>query len=73
MPPYITKEDIKRQYKSLAKKYHPDISNNSEKMHLINEAYKVVMNYIENYRYSFDDDEILKQMPTYNFNNKFRL
>ena len=38
----VTKEELKRSYKKLAKKYHPDISqdpNATEKFQKINDAY----------------------------------
>jgi len=72
LPPFITKEDIKRQYKYLAKKYHPDIYKDSSKMAEINEAYSLLMEYIDNFRYSFDDDELNKQAPELKHHAKFR-
>ena len=73
LPPFITKNELKNRYRVLAKKYHPDISEDAEKMSKINEAYELLMNYIENFRYSFDNDEISKQMPDFTFNGKFRV
>jgi DnaJ-class molecular chaperone len=37
-----TAEEIKRAYKCLALKYHPDKSNDSERFKLINEAYQIL-------------------------------
>ncbi len=74
LPPFITQEEIKIQYKKLSKKFHPDLSkNNGEKMSQINQAYKILMDYIKNYRYSFDDEEIAKQLPHIHFNKKFKM
>jgi len=56
----------------LAKKYHPDIYKNNSKMQEINRAYKLIMEYIENYRFSFDDKEIEKQIPSFSFKDKFK-
>jgi len=72
LPPFITKEDIKRQYKELAKKYHPDIYGSDEHMSKINMAYEVLIDYIDNFRYSFDDDEINKQLPSLKHDKLFR-
>jgi DnaJ-class molecular chaperone len=72
LPPFITKDDIKNRYKELAKKYHPDIYKDSNKMSQINSAYKILMEYIEHFKYSFDDNEINKQLPGINHNKNFR-
>ena len=63
LPKLITKEDIKNQYHFLAKKYHPDIGGDLQKMEHINEAYRTLMKYIEEFRYTFDSEEISKQFP----------
>ena len=72
LPPFVTKDEIKQRYRYLARKYHPDINIDSEKMQEINRAYELLMEYIENFRYSFDDDEVNKQMPNMSFGNKFK-
>ena len=73
MPPFIKKDDIKKQYRVLAKKYHPDICKDKSKFIEIQKAYELLMEYIENFRYSFDDDEIAKQMPNFKHNSKFQV
>jgi len=73
LPHFITKQDIKNKYYSLAKKYHPDITKDSKKMNQINNAYEILMDYIENYKYSFDDDEISKQLPNITHNQNFKM
>jgi len=72
LPPFITKDEIKTQYKYLAKKYHPDIYKDSSKMSEINRAYELLMKYIDNFRYSFDDEEVKKQAPELIHHYKFR-
>lgn len=72
LPPFVTKDEIKKQYKYLVKKYHPDIYKDSSKILEINSAYKLLMEYIENFRYSFDDEELNKQMPNISHSNKFK-
>ena len=73
LPTFITKEDLKNRYRALAKQYHPDICTEPEKMSEINKAYELLNNYIDNFRYSFDNDEISKQMPDFTLNGKFRV
>jgi len=73
LPPFITKDELKNRYRDLAKKYHPDVSEDVKRMSEINEAYELLMHYIENFRYSFDNDEISKQMPDFTLNGKFRV
>ena len=72
LPPLVSLKDIKQRYYLLAKKYHPDIGGDEEKMEKINRAYKLLKEYIENYKFSFSEDEILKQFPTQNYANRFR-
>jgi DnaJ-class molecular chaperone len=71
LPPFISKQEIKNRYKELAKIYHPDVNKDSEKMRKINSAYKLLIDYIENYKYSFDENEISKQRPDITHNSKF--
>ncbi len=74
LPPFITKKEIQDQYKKLSKKYHPDFNKkSSEKMIQINKAYQILMEYIKNYRYSFDEEEIAKQLPYFHFQKKFKI
>lgn len=73
LPRFITKKDIKKRYIELAKKYHPDITGDNEAMEKIITSYKLLNEYIENFRYSFDEDEISKQLPNLTHNSKFKL
>ena len=72
LPKLISKEDIKKQYHFFAKKYHPDLGGESEKMEQINYAYKLLMKYIEEFRYTFDEEEISKQFPGASHAQRFR-
>lgn len=72
IPPFVTKGEIKKRYKELAYCYHPDRASDSAKMSEINLAYETVMEYIENFRYSFDSDELAKQLPQLSHNSNFR-
>ena len=72
LPKLVTKQNIKEQYYFLAKKNHPDIGGNSEEMEALNAAYKLLIQYIENFRYAFDEDEISKQFPGADYVQRFK-
>ena len=72
LPKLITKADIKKQYHFFAKKYHPDLGGDVEKMEQINYAYKLLMKYIEEFRYTFDEHEVSKQFPGAKYAEQFR-
>lgn len=60
----ITQAELKDRYLKLSKMYHPDMpEGDAKKFKEINEAYKLVNSYIQNYRFSFDEDEFYAQNP----------
>ncbi len=60
----ITQAELKEKYLRLSKMYHPDMpEGDAKKFKEINEAYKLVNSYIQNYRFSFDEDEFYAQNP----------
>jgi len=72
LPKFITKEDVKNQYYFLAKKHHPDKGGEEKVMEQINVAYHLLIQYIEEFRYTFDEEEISKQFPGANHVQRFR-
>ena len=72
LPKFVTREDIKNQYRFLAKKYHPDVGGDAKKMEQLNHAYRLLMKYIEDFRYTFDEDEINRQYPGVDHAHRFR-
>lgn len=72
LPRLITKEDIKKQYRFLAKKYHPDKGGDPKKMEEISSANSLLMAYIEQFRYTFDDEEISRQYPGADHAERFK-
>ena len=72
LPTLVTKSDIKKRYRQLARAYHPDLNQKQgAEMEQINEAYAVLIAYIESFRYTFDTDEIAKQYPGAEHAKKF--
>ncbi|PHQ65609.1 MAG: molecular chaperone DnaJ [Sulfurimonas sp.] len=60
----MTHVDLKNQYQRLSKKYHPDMPDgNGEKFREINEAYKIILAYMKDYRFSLDEEEFHRQNP----------
>ena len=72
LPAMVSLKEIKKRYMELSKRHHPDRGGESEEMAQINEAYRILKNYIENYRFSFSEEEILKQFPHIEYFKKFR-
>jgi len=72
LPKLITRDELKYQYHFLAKKNHPDIGGDSDSMEMLNRAYKLLMQYIEKFRYSFDEEEISKQLPGADYVERFK-
>jgi len=63
LPNLITRADLKKQYRFLSKKYHPDQGGDVQKQEQLNHAYKLLTTYIEEFRYTFDEKEISNQFP----------
>ncbi len=72
LTPFITFKEIKNRYFELSKKYHPDICKDKEKMISINKAYSILKQYVDDFRFSFDDKEIHKQYPQKYHADRFR-
>ena len=55
-------EEIKRTYRELAKKFHPDKKRGDKKrMQEINQAYRDLLSYCESYRYPLSEERIKKE------------
>jgi len=72
LPPLVSLKEIRSRYRTLSKKYHPDINKENSKMVEINEAYALLKAYAENFRFTFSDEEIQKQFPESAHARKFR-
>lgn len=67
----MSKKDIKKRYLRLSKKYHPDMKDGShEKFTKLKESYDILQEYMDNYSFSFEDEEFKKQFPSFmNYKN----
>jgi len=72
LPKVISRAEVKQQYRFLAKKNHPDKGGEAKDMEKLNHAYTLLMKYIEDFKYSFDEEEISKQFPGADYVNRFR-
>jgi len=72
LPTRVSLKDIKARYRYLASGKHPDVGGDTEEMARINEAYRILKNYIENYRFSFSEEEIGEQFPQEAHASRFR-
>jgi DnaJ-class molecular chaperone len=72
LPKLVSREDVKKQYHFLAKKNHPDLGGDPVRMEMINNAYKLLTTYMDEFRYTFDEDEISKQFPGADYVQRFK-
>mgnify|MGYP001044037339 CR=1 FL=1 len=71
-----TLRDIKRAYKTLAQNHHPDKAGNeaeqSDVMQRLNWAYKLLMDYCDDYAYSFKEEDVARTYPHDEYLRKYR-
>ena len=59
-----TKEHVRKKYLKLSRRYHPDMEGGStEKFQEIREAYEILVEYMDNFRFTFTDEEFKQQNP----------
>lgn len=60
----LTHSELKNRYRKLSKRYHPDMQGGDEKkFREINEAYKLVDEYMKSFRFKLSEDEFYEQKP----------
>ena len=64
----VTLTEIKTAYRKLAHHHHPDKNDSTneksnEMMKKLNRAYKVLMDYCNEYRYSFRQEDVARVYP----------
>ena len=73
-----TLKEIKRAYRTLAHRYHPDKYSNSvgegaaETMKRLNWAYKLLLDYCDNYKYSFTEEDVTRTYPDEEYLRTFK-
>ncbi len=64
-----TLKEIKSAYRGLAHRHHPDKGSGTtseeaeETMKRLNAAYKLLMDYCSNYKYSFKEEDVVRAYP----------
>ena len=72
-----TLKEIKSIYRRLAHRHHPDkhgsaIEVNDVMMKKLNWAYKLLMDYCDNYKYSFREEDIARTYPEEEYMRNWR-
>lgn len=65
LPDRITLKELKKRHRELVRKHHPDSGGNDDgnAIRQLNAAYRILLEYTENYRLSFTEDEFYEQNP----------
>ncbi len=73
LPPLVTREEIRKRYHKLVRDVHPDRpGGDAERMERINRAYETLMEYVENFRFRFDEEEMRHQDPERYHSQRFK-
>lgn len=72
LPVLSTLSELKLRYHILAMQYHPDCGGDEEKMAELNTAYAVLKGYMENFKFTFSEEEMNKQFPEDVYVDRFR-
>ncbi len=60
----VSYAELKKRYRKISKIYHPDMpEGDAKKFKEINEAYKIVNEYMQNFRFRLDEEEFYEQNP----------
>ena len=72
-----TLKEIKQAYRKMAFRYHPDRrgqvgDEEDNMMKQLNWAYKLLLDYVANYSYSFTEEDVAKCYPYEEYLRRFR-
>lgn len=68
-----TMAQVKRRHRELVKAAHPDLGSSADDsvIRTINAASKTILEYLNNYHYSFTEEEFYRQNPEAHIFNQF--
>ncbi|MBP1728980.1 MAG: heat shock protein DnaJ domain protein [Deltaproteobacteria bacterium] len=68
-----THREIKTRYRQLVKRHHPDSGNAADPMTIrqVNAAYRLLLDYVTEYRFSFAEEEFYEQNPEERLRQQF--
>lgn len=68
-----TIKEIKARHRELVKRYHPDTGNvdDPDTIRKVNAAYRVLLDYVAEYRFSFAEEEFYEQNPEEQLRRQF--
>ncbi len=72
LPPLITIKDLKKRYRELSKTIHPDKGGSAEDMQKLSASYNLILEYMENYRFRFSEEEVAAQFPYEEHSKRFK-
>ena len=72
LSPFVTFDEIKKRYLELSQKFHPDKGGDINDMQKLNKYYNFLKSYIENYRFTFSEEEVKKQYLDSDYVARFR-
>lgn len=69
----VTLREIRARHRELVKRHHPDVGgeDSGDRIRKINAAYKLIMEYVASYRFSFAEDEFYEQNPEERIRRQF--
>jgi len=73
LPVFVTFKEIRERYRELSKKLHPDHGGEREEFERIVEAYEKLKAYAESFKFTFSDEEVIKQYPQEYHAKRFRI
>lgn len=70
----VTLRTVKQRYRELVKTHHPDVAGDTDsgKIKKVNAAYRLLINYIENYSFNFNKKEFYQQNPEERVRQQFK-